>query len=76
MELFIIIVSLLSLVFTYFLVRKIQKASSGEGKQVGISLAIKEGAKSYLARQYKTIGLVGLVLFLILWIIFDFKTGL
>ncbi len=76
MELFIIVVSLLSLLFTYFLVRKIQKSSAGVGKQIGISLAIKEGAKSYLARQYKTIGSVGLILFIILWIIFDFKTGL
>ncbi len=66
---FIIIVSLFSLLFTYFLIKKIQKVSSGEGKQVGISLAIKEGAKSYLVRQYKTIGIVGLVLFIILWII-------
>jgi K(+)-stimulated pyrophosphate-energized sodium pump len=76
MEFFIIIVSLLSLLFTYFLVLKIQKASAGEGKQIGISLAIKEGAKSYLTRQYKTISLVGGILFIILWIVFGFKTGL
>jgi K(+)-stimulated pyrophosphate-energized sodium pump len=74
MQLFIILVSLLSLAFTYFLVRKIQKAPSGEGKQIGISMAIKEGAKSYLARQYKTISIVGAILFVLLWIVFrDFK---
>ncbi|MFH1036968.1 MAG: sodium-translocating pyrophosphatase [Patescibacteria group bacterium] len=73
---FPIIVSVFSLLFTYFLIRKIQKSSSGEGKQVGISMAIKEGAKSYLARQYKTIGIVGGVLFVVLWIVFGFKTGL
>jgi K(+)-stimulated pyrophosphate-energized sodium pump len=76
MQIFIILVSLFSLVFTYFLVRKIQKSPSGEGKQVGISMAIKEGAKSYLARQYKTISIVGAVLFVLLWIIFDFKTAM
>jgi K(+)-stimulated pyrophosphate-energized sodium pump len=76
MQLFIILVSLFSLVFTYFLVRKIQKAPSGEGKQIGISMAIKEGAKSYLARQYKTISMVGMVLFILLWIVFDFKTAM
>jgi len=73
---FPIAVSLLSLAFTYFLVKKIQKAPSGEGKQVGISLAIKEGARSYLIRQYKTVALVGAVLFIILWIAFGIKTGL
>ena len=73
---FPIAVSLLSLAFTYFLVKKIQKAPSGEGKQVGISLAIKEGARSYLIRQYKTVALVGAVLFIILWIAFGMKTGL
>ena len=73
---FPIAVSLLSLAFTYFLVKKIQKAPSGEGKQVGISLAIKEGARSYLIRQYKTVAPVGAVLFIILWIGFGIKTGL
>ena len=73
---FPIIVSLLSLIFTFCLIKKIQKSPSGEGKQVGIAAAIKEGAKSYLARQYKTISMVALVLFVILWIIFGFKTGL
>lgn len=76
MKLFIIIVSLFSLLFTYFLIRKVHKASSGEGKQVGISAAIKEGAKSYLARQYKTIAMAGAVLFVILLAFFGIKTAL
>jgi len=71
-----IIVSIFSLLFTYFLVKEINKFSSGEGKQVGISSAIKEGAKSYLARQYKTISIVALFLFIILWLVLGFKTGL
>ena len=68
---FIIAVSAVSLLFTFFLIRRIQKSSSGEGKQVGISQAVKEGAKSYLNRQFKTIGIVGAVLFIILWVIPD-----
>jgi K(+)-stimulated pyrophosphate-energized sodium pump len=70
---FPIVVSIFSLLFTFFLIRKINKASSGEGKQVGISLAIKEGAKSYLTRQYKTIAIVGVVLFILLWITLGFN---
>lgn len=42
---------------------------------MGISQAIKEGAKSYLNRQYKTIGVVGIILFIILWIFFGLKAG-
>src|SRR4030042_453798 len=72
---FVILFSLLSSLFTFFLIRRIQRASSGEGKQVGISKAIKEGARSYLKRQYKTIGMVGAVLFIILWIFLGFKTA-
>ncbi len=72
---FPIIVSVFSLLFTFFLIKKINKSSSGEGKQVAISLAIKEGAKSYLARQYKTIAMVGVALFVLLWIVFGFNTA-
>ena len=71
-----VIVSIFSLLFTYFLVKEINKSSSGEGKQVGISSAIKEGARSYMARQYKTIGIVALFLFIVLWLVLGFKTGL
>jgi len=70
-----IIVSLFSLVFVFVLVQQIKKAPTGSGKMVEISLAIKEGAKSYLARQYKTITLVGIFLFVLLWIKFGFLTA-
>jgi K(+)-stimulated pyrophosphate-energized sodium pump len=73
---FVILVSVFSLLYTYFLVRKIQKAPDGEGKQIGISLAIKEGAKSYLGRQYKTIAIVGTALFILLLVTFGLNTGM
>jgi len=72
---FPIIASLFSLVFAYFLIREVRKAPSGSGKQIEISLAIREGAIAFLKRQYKTVGLVAAFLFFILWIAFDFKTG-
>jgi len=43
---------------------------------IEITKAIQQGAVSYLKRQYKTIALVSIILFLILWFVFDLKTGL
>ncbi|MFC1789371.1 sodium-translocating pyrophosphatase [Patescibacteria group bacterium] len=71
-----IVISVFSIIFAYFLTRELKKAPSGSGKMIEISQAIKEGAKAYLARQYKTVSIVGGVLFIILWLAFDFKTAL
>ena len=71
-----IIVSIFSLVFAYFLIREVRKAPSGLGKQVEISLAIREGAFAFLKRQYKTVGLVAILLFFILWLTLGGMSGL
>ena len=49
-----------------YLSAKIAKLPAGEGKMVGIAKAIQEGASAYLNRQYKTIGLIGVIIFIIL----------
>jgi K(+)-stimulated pyrophosphate-energized sodium pump len=61
-----IIVSLFALVYVAYLVMQIRKAPAADGKAVAITAAVQEGAMSYLKRQYKTISIVGVVLFLIL----------
>jgi K(+)-stimulated pyrophosphate-energized sodium pump len=71
-----IVSALFTLVFAAFLIRKVQKASAGTGKMIAIANYIREGAISYLKRQFKTVGIVAAVLFLILWLAFDIKTGL
>jgi len=71
-----IIVSIFSLIFAYFLIREVRKAPSGLGKQVEISLAIREGAIAFLKRQYKTVGLVAILLFFILWLTLGGMSGL
>ncbi|TET75640.1 MAG: sodium-translocating pyrophosphatase [Candidatus Aminicenantes bacterium] len=71
-----IIVSIFSLVFALFLIREVRKAPSGSGKMIEISFAIREGAMVFLKRQFKTVGVVAVFLFFILWGFFNFKTGL
>lgn len=61
-----IIVSLFSIFFAYFLVKEINKAPQGSGKMVEISQAIKEGAMAFLKRQYKSCGIVAIVIFFLL----------
>ena len=70
-----IIVSIFSLVFALFLIREVRKAPSGSGKMIEISLAIREGAMAFLKRQYKTVGLVAIFLFFILWNFLGLKSG-
>ena len=46
--------------------RSLLALSPGNETMRGLSLAIQEGASAYLRRQYRTIGIVGVVLFLAL----------
>lgn len=43
---------------------------------IEIAKAIREGAASYLKRQYKTVAAVAIILFVLLWIAVDFTTAL
>ncbi len=65
---FPIIVSLFAIAFVVYLVLQISKAPASRDKAVAITAAIQEGANSYMKRQYKTISIVALVLFIALWI--------
>ena len=59
--------SLFTIIFALFLSWKIQKNPSGSEKMIEISTAVREGAKAFLSRQYKTVGIVAVLMFFILW---------
>ena len=77
----IIACGLLSLVYGYFTGVQIMKADPGNARMQEIAGYIQEGAAAYLNRQYTTIAMVGVVVFLALgvmlgWLVaFGFLIG-
>jgi len=71
-----IIASLVAILFVFFLIQHIKRSNSGTGKMLEISRAIREGAISYLKRQYSTAGIVAVLLFFVLWWALGLRTGI
>ncbi|GHB36628.1 K(+)-insensitive pyrophosphate-energized proton pump [Pseudovibrio japonicus] len=56
---------LLSVVYGIWAIRSVMAADTGSARMQEIAGAIQEGAQAYLTRQYTTVALVGVVIFLI-----------
>src|SRR5262249_47231712 len=55
----------LSIVYGIWAIQSVLSSDAGSQKMQEISAAVREGAQAYLKRQYTTIGIVGIVIFLI-----------
>jgi K(+)-stimulated pyrophosphate-energized sodium pump len=75
-ELYPIAASLIAVVFAIYLSWKVIEYPQGEGKMVEIADAIKEGAKAFLNRQYKTVAYVAIVVALALYFFLGFNTAI
>jgi K(+)-stimulated pyrophosphate-energized sodium pump len=64
---FALVAAVVALAWGGYLASWVLSKSDGEGKMVEIAKAIQEGAKAYLSRQFKMIGIIGAVVFLALW---------
>jgi len=73
---FAIISSVIGILYGIYLTRWILNLPAGEGKMTGIALAIQEGAKAFLNRQYTMITQIGVVAFILLWVFLGINTAL
>ncbi len=67
------IISVFALLFAGYLVFWIKKHDMGTAKMQEIYEAIKKGANAFLKRQYKTIGIMAVVLALVLYGVYAFN---
>jgi len=63
---FALVSSIVAIVYGLILIKVVLSKGTGDSKMQSIAKAIQEGAKAYLNRQYKTIGIIAVVLFLII----------
>jgi K(+)-stimulated pyrophosphate-energized sodium pump len=68
--------AVIGLVFAFFLIGQILKASPGNDRMREISGAIQEGAKAYLSRQVLTISVIAAALFVLLFFFKDHPTAI
>jgi K(+)-stimulated pyrophosphate-energized sodium pump len=66
-----IVLGLLAIAYGFVTSRQVLGASAGNEKMQEIAAAIQEGAQAYLARQYRTIAMVGVVVALLVWYFLD-----
>ena len=65
----VIVCGLLSVVYAMWATQSVLAADQGNERMQEIAGYIREGAQAYLTRQYKTIAIVGVIVFIAAWVL-------
>ena len=65
----VLVISLAALGFAAYLVKAVIAADQGTVKMREIELAVQEGAAAYLRRQFRTLGVFAVIVFLLLLVL-------
>jgi len=74
--LFALACAVFALIYGAWSVRWVLSRPAGNERMQQIAGAVQEGAKAYLNRQYSTIGIVGVVLFVLIGFVLDWLTAI
>src|SRR5947207_15608131 len=73
---FSMVCAVIGLAFAFFLIAAVMRAPSGNERMREISAAVQEGARAYLNRQVKTISVLAVIIFILLFIFKDHSTAI
>ncbi len=65
-----------AILYGLFLARWITRQPAGSDRMQQIAKAIQEGAQAYLNRQTRTIGIIAVIIFALLWVLIDLQTAI